>query len=199
MKRTLLTTALVGITLTTMTFAGAALAGRGFGMGSGMGPGMGPGGDWAGHGRFQDGGGQRLQMLTKVLDLTEEQQAQIKAIVEEEQATAKDRREQHWTERQELRERMHELMQAPEVDEAAIRSLAAEMGEKKADHMLERARVANKIQAVLTPEQKTLYNKVGPYLMNGPGSGRGGGFGPGFGGDCPRFPADGTAAEPATE
>lgn len=98
--------------------------------------------------------------MAQVLDLNEEQQAKIAAIVAEERTQTEPLRQRM----QENREQMRQLMRAETLDEAAIRSLTAQKAEVSADLAISRARTRNLIQAQLTPEQRVLADKLLPLM-----------------------------------
>ena len=85
------------------------------------------------------------------LDLTDEQRAAIRAVVEAEQPALQALREQ-------IRQSRQTFMEAhppTEFDEAAIRAHAADQAPLLADLAVAEARVRAKALAVLTPEQIT--------------------------------------------
>jgi periplasmic protein CpxP/Spy len=111
------------------------MQGRGGGFGFGeFGPGLPP-----------------LHMLAVALDMTEAQQQQAKSILDA-----------HKTELQQVGQRAraaHEqvrtAVQAPEVNEQAIRSAVSALAQVQADGAVLRARVRQELLGVLTPEQRT--------------------------------------------
>jgi len=107
------------------------------------------------------GPGRHMAKMTRVLDLSETQQAQIRAIVEEERTKTEPLRQRM----AENREQMRQLVQADTFDEAAVRVLAAKKAEVGTELMVSRARTQNLIQAQLTPEQRKLAEKVRPLMQ----------------------------------
>lgn len=108
--------------------------GRGFRGGPG-GPG-GPGGDLLGH-------------LSRELNLTDEQKAQIKKIMDSAEESTKALREQMRT--------LHESQPDPmntAFDEAAVRAAAEARAKIDVELEVAHARVMSQVLAVLTPEQK---------------------------------------------
>lgn len=83
------------------------------------------------------------------LGVTDEQKAEVKAILHKHQPTAEPLVKQFVAERRTLRDLIH----AETVNEKAIRDQAAKVAAVGADLAVERARVAHEIRAVLTPEQ----------------------------------------------
>ncbi len=97
----------------------------------------------------------------QVLGLSEAQQTQIQTILEAERTKAEPLRKQL----QDSREQMRKLAQAETFDEAAVRALAAKKAEVNVELMVSRARTQNLVQAVLTPEQRELANKIRPLMQ----------------------------------
>jgi len=88
--------------------------------------------------------------LAEVLDLTAEQQEQIKSIRAAEREKDAPLRQQL----REEREKMRALIASHPFDEAAVRSLAAGQAETRTELIVSHARVRNQIDALLTPEQR---------------------------------------------
>jgi len=83
------------------------------------------------------------------LGLTDDQKAQVKAILQKYQPTSGPLIKDLVTERRALRDAIH----APTIDESAIRAQAAKLASLQADLDVVRAHVSHDIRAVLTPEQ----------------------------------------------
>lgn len=83
------------------------------------------------------------------LGATDEQKAQVRAILRKYQPTAEPLIQQVVTERRALRD----AIRAETIDETAIRAQAAKVASLEADLAVQRAHVAHDIRAVLTPEQ----------------------------------------------
>jgi Spy/CpxP family protein refolding chaperone len=83
------------------------------------------------------------------LGLTDDQQAQVKAILRKYQPTAGPLIKQVVTERRALRD----TIRAETIDAIAIRAQAAKVASLEADLAVQRAHVAHEIRAVLTPGQ----------------------------------------------
>ena len=83
------------------------------------------------------------------LGVTDDQKAQVKAILRKYQPTAGPLIKQGVTERRALRD----TIRAETIDEAAIRAQAAKVASLEADLAVQRAHVAHEIRAVLTPGQ----------------------------------------------
>jgi len=103
--------------------------------------------------------------LATALDLTDEQEAQIEAIIAAERPAMRPLREQIREGRSELRN----LSRQGAFDEAAVREVASRLAETKTEMMVARTRVKSKIFAVLTPEQQELAEKLQPLVEKGRG------------------------------
>ena len=99
--------------------------------GEGMGP-MGPGGP--------------MRMLRE-LDLSDDQRQQIRALLEEVDATGVPKR------LRESRESLHDAIESG-ADESTLRQQASQLGEVEGDAAVEWARVHARIQEILTTEQR---------------------------------------------
>jgi len=129
------------------------------------GPGGGQGG-WDGHGGpggFGAHGGfgihrleRMLPRLAEYLDLSQEQQDQIQAILDEEMPAIQDLRDQIHTARQAFMDG-----HVPgEFDEAALRAFLAEQSPLKIDLAVAGARTMSRVLNVLTPEQREQLEKL---------------------------------------
>ena len=123
--------------------AGTAFAGHGKGGACFHGKHMG-----MGHGGFDSE--RRLERMTQKLDLSAEQQDQIKAIFDANQAERQALRENM----QQNREALRNLMTTDSPNEADIRALAETQGQFKANMIVMKAKTRQAIAAVLTDEQK---------------------------------------------
>ncbi len=105
-------------------------------------------GGWGKHG----GGHHRgIGMALRGLDLTDEQKAQVKQIVEAGKTKTQPIRESLKANRL----KMDELTANGAFDEAAVSAIATEKGNLSAQMTIERVRVKSQIFALLTAEQKT--------------------------------------------
>ena len=104
--------------------------------------GYGRDGGWKGHGPQGD-------RLAKALDLSKEQTEQVKAIFRKHRDEIAPLRKEMASERRELRN----LTQADKTDEAAIREQARKIAATGGDLAVRRAKMAQEVRAVLTPEQ----------------------------------------------
>jgi len=127
---------------------------------------------WAGHDRGPRCD-HRLQRMAEVLGLSAEQQSQIQAIIQDERETVAPLEEKLQASRQELRA----ATQAENFDETAVRSIAAGQAATRTEMIVARARMQNRIHAILTPEQRAQAEKLRPLLHEGRGH-RGRDFGP---------------------
>lgn len=94
--------------------------------------------------------GWMLARMTKELNLTSDQQAKIKTILETEHAKMQPLRQQLRQNR--LAENSNS---AGTFDEAQVRTFAAKQAQIMSDLTVERERTKSQILAVLTPDQKT--------------------------------------------
>lgn len=104
-------------------------------------------GEFRGHER-----GLNLERMAKKLDLSAEQQEQIRAMLA-------DHRSRTAPLRQELREsrrQMRNFVKVDVFDESAVRALALEQVDARTELIVERARMRQQIYAVLSPEQRNL-------------------------------------------
>ncbi|MDQ2697041.1 MAG: Spy/CpxP family protein refolding chaperone [Pseudomonadota bacterium] len=91
-----------------------------------------------------------VERMAEKLDLSAEQTAAVRGIVEGARPTF----EQYHASLREKRQQLQELARSATADEAAIRALADEQGDIMANMIVERIRVKNQIRALLTPEQQ---------------------------------------------
>ena len=122
--------------------------GHGEGHGPGRGPGMGP--DMVGH-------------MTKALNLTSDQQAQVKALVEGLHAAEEPRHARI----HELRKSMEAATANGQFDEAKVRAIANEEALLVAESRVDHERMKSKIYGLLTAEQRVkaeeLHKRGGPH------------------------------------
>jgi Spy/CpxP family protein refolding chaperone len=118
----------------------------------------------AGHERgFEEG--RHLQRMAVVLDLSDAQQAQIKAILQSERQTVAPLQKSL----QASREALRQAAQADTFDEAAVRSIAAGEAATRTELIVARARTQNRIHALLTPAQRAKAEKLRPRHRDGRG------------------------------
>jgi len=98
------------------------------------------------HGDMQHGFQQKL----KELNLTSEQQAQVKDILEKQ----KPQREAHMKAMQESRQALREATRSDAYDSAKVREIANKQAALHADMTVLRTETMHQIYGLLTPEQK---------------------------------------------
>jgi protein CpxP len=141
MKRRVMISVVAAGLLFGSVYLAAAAGGPGFG-GRGQGPGM------------------HLERMAEVLGLSDTQKERVGAILKEE-------REKTEPLRQQLAENHRQLRQATlseKFDEAAVRAIAAKQTPIRTELMVSHARAKSEIHALLTPEQRTLAEKLGPMM-----------------------------------
>ena len=99
-------------------------------------------------GHHRGGGGHG--MMLRGLDLTDEQKAQIKTIMQASKETSKPIREQMKSNRQKLQQ----LSDSGNFDQAQVQATAAQQGTLTAQMIVEKEKVKSQISAILTTEQK---------------------------------------------
>jgi protein CpxP len=103
-----------------------------------------------GRGKFGHHKGWMLQKMTRELNLTEAQQAQIKTILQTQRAKI-----------QPLRQQLHQNQQAQSAamtgafDETQARAFAGKQTQIMSDLIVQRQRTQSEIYAVLTPDQRS--------------------------------------------
>ena len=165
-KRVLLPTLVLGALLT----GSLALAGPGVFDG-------GKGGDCNGRGQaamsyeqHEERMEQRLEMMSTVLDLSDDQKSQIEALLNQQWQGKQQLREQM----QASREAMREARTADNFNEADFRAKAARQAELKTDMMVAKAKLKQQIHALFNPDQQEKADKLGG-LMGGRGKDHHGG------------------------
>lgn len=103
-------------------------------------------------------GGRFLERMTRILDLTEAQQASIKQV----QAAEQEKTAALHEKKRENRQQLQEVEAARPFDENAVRVLAEQRGAIEAELTIARARAHSQIDALLTPEQRELAAKLRP-------------------------------------
>jgi len=104
------------------------------------------------------GGGRFLERMARELKLTDAQKAQVKAVFAEEREKTRPLQERL----EQGRRQLHEATMAATFDEAAVRAIAAGEAEARTELMVSHARTRNRINAILTPEQRTAAEKMAP-------------------------------------
>ena len=122
----------------------------------GDGPGCGRGGQHMGSGQRVGDRGPNLERLAYRLNMTEEQRAEAKAILDDSRQQMVELRDRMRANRDQIRD----LTLQPDFDEAAVRSVADEQGDLKAEMIVLRARQRSEMKAVLTEEQRARLNEM---------------------------------------
>jgi len=112
------------------------------------------------------GPGRHIDRMAQVLDLTAAQKEKVSAIVKAEQEKTEPLRQQLF----ENRDKFRQTTFSEKFDEAAVRAIAAKQAQIQTELMVSHAKTKSEIFALLTPEQRTLAQKLGP--MMGPRHGR---------------------------
>ena len=109
----------------------------------------------SGHKGHHDKGGHFKKMMQQ-LNLTEEQQSQVKSIFEDFRESHKDQRKQIRAERQ----AMNDLMRQEALDETLLRKQMRKMSEMREDMMIERIKMMKQVRSLLTDEQKARLDEL---------------------------------------
>ena len=88
------------------------------------------------------------------LDLTEAQQAQIKAIMQEKSGDRRNDRSKYKTERTQMQQQVQALTDAKTLNNAAVNRLADQEAAKTKQRFIQRIETQHAIAQVLTPEQR---------------------------------------------
>lgn len=108
-----------------------------------------------------------LSRMTRVLDLSAGQQKQIEALL----AADRDKQTALREKLAENRKRLREATRGESFDEAAVRVIATSQGQLMTEIIVSMARKRQQINAILTPQQRTLAEKIQPLLQGGGGHG----------------------------
>ncbi|HKJ04714.1 MAG TPA: Spy/CpxP family protein refolding chaperone [Geopsychrobacteraceae bacterium] len=143
MSKTAVVAALITGTLLTGIAISPAIAGRGYGNCDGP--------DNTRHQERQaERSEHRLENMTKVLELTDVQQSQIKTIF----AGVQEKQKDQYQQRSNQRKQLQDLKSAATFDEDAFRAQAEKMAAHKIDMQVERMKTRQQILALLTTEQQ---------------------------------------------
>ncbi len=115
----------------------------------GDGPGCGRSSHHAGTGQYDGGKGRHLKHLARRLNMTDEQRADIEAVLDNSREQMAEMRAEMRANRAQLRD----LTRQAELDEAAVRGMADRQGDLKAEMIVLRARQRSEMKALLTDEQ----------------------------------------------
>jgi len=141
MKRTIMISVVVVVMLVGSAYLAAAAGGPGF-PGKGHGPGM------------------HMDRMAEVLGLSDTQKDKVSAILKAEQEKTEPLRQQLF----ENRKQIMETAFSGKFDEAAVRAIAAKQAPIITELIVSHARAKSEIHALLTPEQRTLAEKLGPMM-----------------------------------
>ena len=147
MKKRILVIASIAVLVLVVGATVLALAQGQRGM-DGMGQGKGP------------GHGEMLEHMARVLNLTDVQKQQVKAIMDSTESVAKDIHGK-------LEENQKQIEAATangQFDEAQVRTLANQKGQLEADMTVEHLRAMSKVYAILTPEQRVKAEEMHKHL-----------------------------------
>ena len=98
-------------------------------------------------------GGENFEVrMAKILKLTDTQKIQIKALLDSEREQVKPMMEKM----HESREQLKQLANATVFDETAVRTLAVAQSQIEVELIVSRTRTLNKVNALLTPDQREL-------------------------------------------
>src|SRR5580658_8888958 len=101
-----------------------------------------------GHGH-EFGMGRMIEFFTRNLDLTDAQQAQMKAILEKEHPVVKPLMQQS----HEIDQQLHQYAEGA-FNEAKVRALASQQAQVELELTVQRTRIHNELFEVLTPDQQ---------------------------------------------
>jgi Spy/CpxP family protein refolding chaperone len=119
-------------------------------------------------GASANNGTKRFARFAAALDLTDAQQAQVKAVFAANRQLVAPLRKTLAAGRKQLRQ----ITRATPFDESAVRTLAASQEATRTELIVAGARVQNQLQAILTPEQRVLAQKLrqlGQHRKGNPG------------------------------
>jgi len=111
-----------------------------------------------------------LDLMAKVLELSDDQKTQIKTLMEKEHETMGKFRQSM----DEGRKAMDDLSMSDEFNVTKAKVLADNQAKKLSEMIMTKAKLQNKIFVVLTPEQRGLAKRIRP-LLQPPGMGPMGG------------------------
>ena len=122
----------------------------------GDGSGCGRAGHHMAHSKHDGGRGPNLERLADRLNMTEQQRAEVKAVLDDTRQQMVKLREQMRDNRAQLRD----LAGKTDFDEAAVRSIADKQGDLNAETIVLRARQRHEMKAVLTDEQRVQLDEM---------------------------------------
>lgn len=97
-----------------------------------------------------------MMHVLKKLDLSEQQDQQIKQVFEAERSTMQSKHEAKMALMQEL----HEVVSQQKFNEQQAKALAEKMGNLAEEAAMQKAKTGNKVYVLLTPEQQLKFNQL---------------------------------------
>ncbi len=104
--------------------------------------------------------GMHVERMAQVLNLTDTQKEKVSAILKAEQEKTEPLRQQLFENWKQIRESTF----SGKFDEAAVRAIAEKQAKIQTELIVSHARARSEIHALLTPEQRTLAQKLGPMM-----------------------------------
>jgi Spy/CpxP family protein refolding chaperone len=102
------------------------------------------------HGHGYGRGGDRMEFFAKSLNLTDDQKAQMKAILQKEHPAMKPLFQQS----RQIDQQLHQYVEGP-YDEAKVRTLASQKAQVEVELTVAKTRVHNELFQLLTPDQQS--------------------------------------------
>jgi Spy/CpxP family protein refolding chaperone len=112
-------------------------------------------------------GERHIKMMQYLLDLSDEQVTQSKAIIESHRETMKEDRDKVMTARKTFRD-----LAKSTTEEAAIRAAFSPVAKALEDAAVHRIQMRNELQEILTPEQAARAEELHELMPDGPKMGR---------------------------
>jgi protein CpxP len=113
------------------------------------------------------GPGDMIEHMSRELNLTDAQKAQVKTLLDAQQATEEERH----TKLDDLRKQIDAATANGQFDENTVRNLANQQSQLMADQLVDHLRLHSQIYGLLTAEQKTKADQM--MKMHGEGHGPG--------------------------
>lgn len=96
--------------------------------------------------------------LARILELSEAQKKQIQSIVDEQREKGRAQQKREF----ELHEQLHQFERAATFNEQAVRGVASALADLETERLVARAKTHYRINAVLSPAQRALAEKLRP-------------------------------------
>ena len=126
--------------------------------------------------------GHSLRFMTRYLDLTEDQQAQVRQIFQQEREANATERQQQAEQLRTIQQQIHDATLAANFDESTLRQLYSQRSTLLENGFLARQKAMHDIYTLLTPEQQQKFQDLRDMRQawqGGPGPGGNGPAGPG--------------------